>query len=105
MPVTSAERVEIRNFIRKLYRFFEQGHRIEFKKMPATHGAIWPEEYPTKMLLNPKGEMFTTIIHEALHYMNPEWCETQVIREEIRIVDKLTDRQVRNIIKRFAKAL
>lgn len=73
--------------------------------MPAVHGMIWPEEYPTQVFLNPRGEMFSTLIHEALHYMHPEWSETTVGREEIRIVNMLTDRQVRNIIKKFAEAL
>lgn len=102
--------VEVNSFIRKLYRFLDSGHKIGFKPLRGLHGIIFLEEFddqPTsaEIILDPRKAVFSTVIHEVIHYIYPEWCETDVLRYEAEIVNNLTERQVKNIIKRLARAL
>lgn len=50
-------------------------------------------------------EFISTLIHEVLHYFHPTWSETKVLREEKKIINALSVRQVRNVLKCYAKGL
>ena len=50
-------------------------------------------------------EMLSTIVHEMLHYFHPNWSETHVLREEIKIMNALSLCQVKNILRRFVQFL
>lgn len=101
-------RTEIQSFVRKLYRFLDQGHDIQFKKLRDYRGYIHydPESVDTAAVtLDHRDKLLSTMIHEAIHYIYPEYTECQVLLLEREIVNGLSDRQVKNIIKRFANAL
>lgn len=94
-------------YTRKLYRFLKEGHRIKFDPNPYYAGRIhYPkDDNMAEVILNPKTEVVSTLIHEALHHFYPDWSETQVLRMERSIVHSLSERQIRNIIKRLAESL
>lgn len=99
---------EVRSFLRKFYRFLEQGHSFEFKRSNVYRGYIIHDEEqlePASVTLDHSRQLVPTLIHEAIHYIYPEFSETQVLVMEREIVSGLTDRQVRNIIKKFANVL
>ena len=102
-------RTEIHGFVRKLYRFLEQGHQINFKKLRDYRGYIHHDpacnETQAVVTLDHRDNVLSTLIHEAIHYIYPSYTECQVLLLEREIVNGLSDRQVRNIIKRFANSL
>jgi len=56
------------------------------KKMRGVHGYCnW-----TDIEINPSGELLATAYHECIHYIHPEWCETQVLYAEKRMINLMT---------------
>jgi len=59
-----------------------------FRKMGSFQGKIihgycnW-----TDLEVNPKGELLVTIYHECVHFLEPDWSETQVIYAESRLIN------------------
>lgn len=100
MPVAKHD---IHKFTRKLYRFLDEGHYFKFRKMPHNRGEIYPHHEPIEIHLDHRDRILPTLIHEALHYFYPEASETWVLKTERKIINQLSDRQVRNIIRRFAQ--
>jgi hypothetical protein len=59
---------------------------FSFKKMRGAHGYCnW-----TDLEFNPSGELLATAYHECIHYLEPEWSETQVMYAESRVINVLT---------------
>lgn len=106
MPLT---RTDTDRYLRGLYRFLAGDHAIRFKKMRVYRGKIEYDDEcrgaPSVVMLDPRDKIASTLIHEYLHYRHPDWSETDVLRMESSLVNSLTERQVRNLIKRFADAL
>ena len=50
-------------------------------------------------------EIIPTLIHEYLHKWHPEKCETWVLQQEHLIINGLTTRQIKNILRAFALAV
>jgi hypothetical protein len=98
-------RSEVHNYTRKLYRFLRQGYKISFKHLRSYRGYI--DKYPDFVVVtfDPRDDLLTTVIHEFLHHEHWDWSEAQVLRMERELMNSLTDRQVRNMIKRFAEAI
>lgn len=94
---------EVNRFTRKLYRFLDDSHKVEFRRMRDLRGWILTDTYPTHVRLDHTDKLIPTLIHEALHYFYPEASETWVLKMEAKIVRSLSERQVRNIIRRLAQ--
>jgi hypothetical protein len=57
-----------------------------FKKMRGAHGYCnW-----TDLEFNPSGELLATAYHECIHFLEPDWCETQVRYAESRVINVST---------------
>jgi hypothetical protein len=96
---------DINCFIRKLYRFLEEGHVIKLKKMKSDRGMIIVKNTVAHITLDPTHKIIPTLIHESLYYFYPSEPEAWILEREEEIVEKLTVRQMRNIITKFAKCL
>jgi len=48
-------------------------------------------------------DIISTLIHEALHHWHPDWNETKVIQHESLIINALTARQIKNILRVIGK--
>lgn len=91
-------------FLRKMYKLFHDKPDIfSFHKLRGYQGICDYEE--DSIRLDYRKEFISTLVHECVHYIYPDYSETKVIREEKIIMNTITDRQVRNIIKRFAQFL
>jgi hypothetical protein len=56
------------------------------RKMRGAHGYCnW-----TDIELNPSGELLATAYHECVHYLFPDWSETQVLYTEKRLINTST---------------
>jgi len=104
----SLSREEVQRYTKKLYRFLREGHAITFRKLhPSYRGFIhFYEGTPlAEVEVDHRERMFSTLLHEFLHYAHPDWSETRVLEMERKLVNALSQTQVKNIIKRLAEAL
>lgn len=100
---------ELHSFTRKLYKYLDSDHRIEFKKLRLNRGFIVLNDKDPKdtshMVLDHRDRLIATLIHEVLHYIYPTACEGFILEHERALINQLSDRQIRNIIKRFAEVI
>lgn len=91
-------------FVRKLYRLFKEKPKIFYiKKLKSARG--YCHQDIEKIELDYRDEIISTLLHEALHFIHPEMSEDQVLWHETYLINKLSPRQVKNIIKRFSAIL
>jgi len=95
----SEEKTDIYKITRRLYYLLRHHQdRIYFKKL--SHGVYGYYDYGTEEItLDYRRDIIPTLIHESLHHWHPEWSETAVLKEEGRIMNLLTSRQIKNILK------
>ena len=93
------ERKEIYNFTRRLYYLIRNhSDNIDFRKLGGgVYGYYEPET--EEITIDHRRNIIATLIHESIHKFNPDWSETQVLHEESRIMNLLSARQIKNIIK------
>ena len=102
---------QVNRYTRKLYRFLDEGHRIDFKKMRNYVGELKTGPYlelhegPAQITLDHRMDVISTLIHESLHRFYPFATEEWICDMEKKIVNKITNRQVKNIIKRLGQNL
>jgi hypothetical protein len=65
----------------------------------------WDRQSKIVVTLNPKLDVISTMIHEFLHYRHPKMCESKIRKLEKKLMNSLSDRQVKNIVKRVANYL
>jgi len=104
MPLS---RSETQLYTRSFYRFLERGCTFEFKRMKAVAGEIegWDRNGRVIITLNPKCDVVSTMMHEFLHYRHPSFCESKIRKLELKLMNSLSDRQIKNILKRVANYL
>lgn len=91
-------------FIRKLYRLLLNKPEIfEIKKLSKVRG--YCADDGSSIELDYRDEIISTLIHEALHYLHPDWSESKVLFHEKYLMHNFSKTQVKNIIKKFATAL
>lgn len=100
----------LKHFTSRLYRFLEEGHILKFSKMRKFVGKIDWYVTDTKtstatVVLDHRYDILPTIIHEFIHYKHPDMPEKEVIAMEDAIVSRLSNRRIKNILKKFAEAL
>jgi hypothetical protein len=96
---------QIKYRIHKLYQFLEHGHTFDLRRMRVYRGYIHTHDFPTVVTLDYTDRIIPTLIHEFLHYLHPTWSETKILKAESAIICQLTERQIRNILKRLANVL
>ena len=60
---------------------------------------------PARIHIDHTDAVLSTLIHEIIHYEHKDWTEEQVLELESTIINALSDRQIKNLIKRFAEVL
>jgi len=102
MPTTP--KVSTKTFLYKLYRLLEtKPFVVNFRKLKKNRGYC----YDNKKLieLDPRDSILSTFLHEAIHYMYPKWEEDEAAWHEEYYVNKLSMRQLKNILKRLINVL
>ena len=91
-------------FVRELYKLFRDKPNIfHVKKLKAARGYCHLET--ERIELDYRDEIISTLLHEAIHFLYPQMPEEQVLKNEHDLINTLTERQIRNIIKRFGSIL
>ena len=90
---------ETYSFTKRLYRFMRHNSDlISFKKLSG--GVLGYYDYGTaEITIDHRREVIPTLIHEFLHHIHPDWSETRIKNKERWIVNSLSSRQFRNLIK------
>lgn len=91
---------------RRLYYLIRNHYKwISFKKLRGASGLYDVEGENISISIDHRREIIPSLIHEALHHWHPDWSETKVLRHESQIMNALTPRQVKNILKLWAQYL
>ena len=93
------------NITNKIYNLLKDGdvNIILKRKRWNFYGEYKPESETIE--IDFRRDIIPTFIHECLHKWHPTWCETRVVKEEIHIINSITAKQVKNIIKMLATYL
>lgn len=95
---------EAYTFLHELYTFLkERSDLIILKKTRGMEGRYEPPD--DEIVIDYRKEFIPTLIHEVMHCLHPQWCETKVAIKEREIINAITLRQCKNIIKVFASYL
>ena len=95
---------KIYSILKRLYSDIKNSEsNIHFKKIHGCQGFY--DESKDEICIDYRKEIIPTIIHEFLHKWYPEKSETWVLAEERRIVNSLTQKQIKNILIHFVDIL
>jgi hypothetical protein len=100
-------RAEVHAFTRKLYAFLRDEHTVRLTKHHLFHAQIsYPDnEYEAYVTVDYRKDILSSLIHEVLHFYYPQWSEKKVLRMESQMVNAITERQAKNILKALANAV
>lgn len=101
IKLTNQESIKIYHKIVKLVKTAEPRF-FRFKKLKGVMGYC---EWENGIILDYRRELFSTLIHECIHYMYPEWNESQVLYAEKRVVNSINSKQVIKLLKVFVLQL
>lgn len=98
---------QLNNYVARMYRLLDKhGDKIHFKKLTKNQGYhIIGYENDWWIEIDYKQQIFPTLWHEALHQWHPNWKHKDIYAMERAIVNSLSERQVRNVIKKLGKCL
>lgn len=107
--VQSLDRKDATKILYKIYKKLREGDiTLRFNRKLSCAGEVhreWAGD-GIKIIVDPTDtEFVSTLLHEALHVVYPHMLEHGVIMLEKRMMKLLTDRQLANLIKRFADIL
>lgn len=72
-----------------------------FKKMKKYEGSCnW-----TDIEIDPRTNLISTAYHECVHYLYPDWSETQVLYAESRLVNSLSVLDITKFLKHLSDKL
>ena len=95
-------KLECYSFTKRLYRLLRSHpDRIDFQKLSrGVYGYYYDET--EEIVIDYRRQIIPTLVHEALHHFHKDWSETRVYNEERRMMNSLTPRQIKNLIKVIA---
>lgn len=101
MRVTRKQTYALMSRLYKVMRTHDD--RILLKKL---RGMTAYYETPTEEIaIDYRKELIPGLIHEFIHHIHPKWCETKVEEFERCLVNSLSTRQIKNIIRVMAEVL
>lgn len=88
-------------YLHRIYRLLSSNKvPIVFKRLKGRQGETDRET----IWLNPNERLLDTLIHECLHVLYWSWSETQVNKITAQTLNKLSEKQVKNLLIKFAEA-
>lgn len=98
---------EICQYVRKIHRFLNNSTKntVIFKKHRGYRGMIHFEESERLITLDPRDKVISTLVHEILHDMHPNWSETDILEMERKLINSMSNTQIKNILKKLSAVL
>lgn len=78
---------------------------FNFFKLKKLRGAMGYCEWEKGIILDYRRELVPTLIHECIHYLEPEWSESKVLYSEKRVVNVIDSKQITKLLKLFIQCL
>lgn len=99
--LTKEESLELFERILQCIKSKKRGFFI-LKKLKGFHGFCdWEEG----IIIDYRKDFIATLIHECIHYLEPEWCEKQVIYAESRVINSVIEDDIIKLLMIFVKKL
>jgi hypothetical protein len=73
----------------------------DFFRLKKLKGAMGYCEWEDGIVIDYRRELIPTIVHECIHYLEPDWTESQVLYSEKRVMNTVNIEQIKNILKLF----
>ncbi len=99
--ISKQESLELFNRVLECIRTREKGFFC-LKKLRGVHGYC---EWDDGIILDYRKDFIPTIIHECIHFIEPDWSEAQVCYAEKRVVNALQEQDIIDLLKIFIKKL
>ena len=100
----SYSKKELYKVTNRLYKALRKNpEELIIKKINSVEG--WYHKESKIIEIDYRKSLIPTLIHEYLHKWNPDQCETWIIQHESMIVNSLSTRQIKNILKALTIAL
>jgi hypothetical protein len=97
-------RSDIYNITRRLYYLIRtHPNWIVFRKIRGACALYETEGNEVWITIDHRKDLIPGLVHEALHHWHPDWSETKVENNERMIVNRLTPRQIKNLIRVLAE--
>jgi hypothetical protein len=90
-------------FLSQMYSLFDTSPDVFVLEKLNCEGVYNP--MIDKISIDYRKQLIPTLVHEVLHYLHFDWCETRVIKEERKIMNALSPYQIRTILKKFGQIL
>ena len=74
---------------------------IGFFKLKKLKGVMGYCEWDDGITIDYRKELVPTVIHECIHYLEPEWSESRVLYVEKRVVNVINNKQTLKLLKTF----
>lgn len=58
-------------------------------------------EWSSGITIDYRKEFISTLIHECLHYIEPQWNETKILYAEKRVINAITSEQIIKLLSAF----
>ena len=100
MPYSKSQLYRITH---RLYNELRDNPEFVLRKMRGFYGEY--DSATNLITLDYRRALIPTLIHEYLHKWYVDKCETWVLQHESMIVNGLSSRQIRNILKAFGFAI
>lgn len=84
----------------RITRLIKKSH-LNFFRFRKLKGAMGYCEWENGIVLDYRRELVPTLIHECIHYLEPEWSESRVLYAEKRVVNFINNKQLLKLLKLF----
>jgi len=98
-------RDNIDSFIRKMYYLMDTRPEIFKVKNLGDKTAGHCMDDGSEIAVHYKHDIVSTLIHEVIHYLHPDWSEKAVLGAEKYLINNISPKRATNILKRFTKTL
>jgi len=90
-------------FTSDFYKFLKSHHdHIFFKKIYGNKVGKYDYQ-TTDLIVDYRRDLLSILIHEYAHHKYPEWCETKVLSFERKMINILSEKQIKNILRAIGK--
>lgn len=100
---------ELYTFTRQVYKVLKKHpEKFTLKKLRGEYGYYIREIEENNIIevaVDYRYDLLSSLIHECLHHIHPDWCESKVLINEKNLINQLTTKQATNLFKRFASIL
>lgn len=99
----------VNNYVSRMHRFLNKhGDKLIFKKCKGNAGYyVSDDEKPKEwhIELDYRQHLLTVLWHEVLHRWYPDWNHTEIYKMTSAIINGLSIKQVKNILKKIGQVI